>query len=131
DVSDSVESVSLDTFVLGRHGYVAMNLMTRLDQLQRHGPSAVTLLEAIEFDVGKRYADASEAGDRRAAHGLAALVTGVPAQQAAAGPDLLALAGTHTLALAIGLALAGSAALWAVLRRRQSPAQAGATTPRT
>ena len=123
-LADSIDSVSLDTFALGREGYVAMNMVTRLDQLQRYGPSATALLEAIEFDAGKRYGDADASSDRQASHGVSAIVTGVTAQAGGAINWLPAGLGNARSAWAIGLAVAAAAALWALLRRRK-PAGAG------
>ncbi len=123
-VVDSIESVSLDTYALGRNGYFAMTMVTRLDQLQRHGPNATALLDALEFDAGKRYADADPSGDRQAGHGVSAIVTGVPAQAGGRSSWLPAVVGNNLAALAAALALAGAGALWALLRRK-TPAAAG------
>ncbi len=68
------ESVNYRTYVLGREGYIEMNLMTNPEGLNGARPSADQLLAATTFNDGKRYEDFSAATDRVAEYGLAALV---------------------------------------------------------
>jgi uncharacterized membrane-anchored protein len=72
--------------------------------LDAHKPAAQTMLAALDFDDGKRYADFNASTDKVAEYGLAALVVGVAAKK-------LGLLATLGLFLAkfwkIGLALLG------------------------
>lgn len=70
------ESVNYRTYLLGREGYIEMNLMTDPQGLTAARPHADTLLGATVFADGKRYEDFSEKTDKVAAYGIAALVAG-------------------------------------------------------
>lgn len=70
------ESVNYKTYVLGREGFIEMNLMTDPRNLPAAQPRANELLAATVFNSGKRYEDFSESTDKVAAYGLAALVAG-------------------------------------------------------
>ena len=71
------EGVNYNTLALGREGYVSMNLVTGLNQVEARKPIAKMLLGALNFDAGKRYADFNDKTDKVAEYGLAALVAGV------------------------------------------------------
>jgi len=71
------EGVNYNTLALGREGYVSMNLVTDLQQVEARKPIAKMLLGALNFDAGKRYADFNDKTDKVAEYGLAALVAGV------------------------------------------------------
>ena len=75
------QGVNYNTYALGREGYFSLNLVTDLLDLPKHKTHAVTLLAALEFDNGKRYADFNASTDRVAEYGLAALVAGVAAKK--------------------------------------------------
>ncbi len=87
--ADAVVGVNYNTYQLGREGYISMNLVTDLDEVEGGKPHARRLLRALEFNEGKRYADFDGSTDRVAAYGLAALVGGVAAKKL----GLLAAAG--------------------------------------
>lgn len=70
------ESVNYHTYVLGREGFIEMNLMTDSKSLAAARPRADELLAATSFGPGKRYEDFSESTDKVAQYGLAALVAG-------------------------------------------------------
>jgi uncharacterized membrane-anchored protein len=70
------ESVNYHTYVLGREGYIEMNLMTDPKALAVARPRADELLSATSFSSGKRYEDFSAATDHVAEYGIAALVGG-------------------------------------------------------
>jgi len=70
------QGVNYNTFALGREGYFSMNLVTDLNVLPTYKPAAHTLLDAMQFAEGKRYADFNSSTDRVAEYGLAALVVG-------------------------------------------------------
>jgi len=81
--------VNYNTLMLGREGFISMNLVTRLGEIERLKPVARNMLASLEFDAGKRYADYQSETDKVAEYGLAALVAGVAAKKL----GLLALAG--------------------------------------
>jgi len=70
-----------NTYVLGREGYLSMNLVSGLDGLAANKPFAQTLLAQTSFNPGKTYADFNAATDKVAEYGIAALVTGVAAKK--------------------------------------------------
>jgi uncharacterized membrane-anchored protein len=74
--SQNGASVNYNTLALGRHGYMSMNLVAGLDQLQGLKPHAHTLLANLNFIEGKQYADFDSTTDKVAAVGLAALIAG-------------------------------------------------------
>lgn len=75
------QGVNYNTFALGREGYMSLNLVTGLNELPQHKGEAQSLLGALEFDDGKRYADFNSSTDKVAEYGLAALVLGVGAKK--------------------------------------------------
>jgi uncharacterized membrane-anchored protein len=75
NVDDAVESLNYDIRVLGRHGYFELSLisdMSHLAAIEGHIPE---ILSMVDFTDGNRYADYKN-GDKTAAYGIAALVTG-------------------------------------------------------
>jgi uncharacterized membrane-anchored protein len=82
------DTVNYNTYVLGREGYVSLNLITSTGAIEAQKPIAKTLLSQVAFIDGKRYADYDSSTDKVAAYGLAALVGGVAAKKL----GLLALA---------------------------------------
>jgi uncharacterized membrane-anchored protein len=68
--------VNYDTYALGRDGYFTLNLVTTLADLPALKPVAEQQVAALDFDIGKRYADFDARTDRVAAYGLASLVVG-------------------------------------------------------
>ncbi|GAC1625682.1 MAG: hypothetical protein NVS9B10_12830 [Nevskia sp.] len=116
---DADATVNYNTYLLGREGYVSMNLITSATQVEAQKPTAKRLLSALRFNEGKRYADFDSSKDQVAAYGLAALVGGLAAKKL----GLLALAGVFFAKFAklLVLAAAGAAALFGRLfRRRQT-----------
>lgn len=75
------QGVNYNTYALGREGYISLNLVTGLDDLPKYKGEAQTLLAALEFNAGKRYADFNPSTDKVAEYGLAALVLGVGAKK--------------------------------------------------
>ena len=104
------QGVNYNTYVLGREGYFALNLVTGLDELPAHKGAAQAMLAALQFIEGKRYADFNASTDRVAEYGLAALVVGVAAKKL----GLIALAGVFIAKFAkiilIALAVLGAGA---------------------
>ncbi len=74
---DDGASVNYNTRVLGRRGYVSLNLVTNPKFLEQHRPVAVKLLAATQFGKGARYEDFDKSkGDKVAEYGLAGLILG-------------------------------------------------------
>lgn len=123
--ADAAQGVNYNTYVLGREGYFALNLVTGLNELPQHKPAAHTLLAALEFNDGQRYADFNGSTDRSAEYGLAALVVGVAAKKL----GLLAMAGLFVAkfgkAALLILAMLGAAVLKVYHRTRTPPAEGG------
>jgi uncharacterized membrane-anchored protein len=109
--ADEPQGVNYNTYVLGREGYITMNLVTGLAQLPAHKPAAQNLLSALNFVYGKRYADFNGSTDKVAEYGLAALVVGVAAKKL----GLIAMGGLFLAKFAkvilLGLAVFGAGAV--------------------
>jgi uncharacterized membrane-anchored protein len=68
--------VNHNTLVLGRYGYMSMNMVGDLHDLPQLKPHAQMLLANLNFVGGKRYTDFNSATDKVAAVGLTALIAG-------------------------------------------------------
>jgi uncharacterized membrane-anchored protein len=77
EVSPDKQSINYNTYILGREGYLTMNLVTRLDKVDLYKPASARLLDSTEFVAGKKYTDFNSTTDKVAEYGLAALVAGV------------------------------------------------------
>jgi uncharacterized membrane-anchored protein len=73
---DDGKSVNFNTRVLGRRGYVSVNLVTAPGKLSEYKPRAAALLGATTFAAGARYEDFDGKTDKVAEYGLAGLVLG-------------------------------------------------------
>jgi uncharacterized membrane-anchored protein len=106
------QTVNYNTYVLGREGYISIDMLTTRATIVHDKRVARALLSDIAFAPTKRYDDFNPATDRLAAYGLAALV-GVAAAKKL---GLLATIGVFALDVwkfALVLALAG----WALAKR--------------
>ncbi|MBA8883088.1 DUF2167 domain-containing protein [Dokdonella fugitiva] len=74
-------TVNYNTYVLGREGYISLDLITSSSKIEAQKPIARNLLAEVAFIDGKRYADYDPSTDKLAAYGLAALVGGVAAKK--------------------------------------------------
>lgn len=68
-------TLNYDIRVLGRRGYLSMNAVADIEDLERVNAGMADVLGMASFDEGHRYADYVE-GDHTAAYGLAALIGG-------------------------------------------------------
>lgn len=75
-MSDNGTSVNYSTRVLGRRGYVSMNLVVDPAGLGAGKPEVAKLLGSTRFNPGARYEDFQEGNDKVAEFGLAGLVLG-------------------------------------------------------
>jgi uncharacterized membrane-anchored protein len=78
---DPDPTINYNTYVLGREGYIEMNLITTSSTVQNDKIAAHQLLEAVAFNEGKSYQDFNASTDKVAAYGLAALIGGVAAKK--------------------------------------------------
>ncbi|MGO8996898.1 MAG: DUF2167 domain-containing protein [Polyangiaceae bacterium] len=74
--ADGKPSVNLNTRVLGRKGYVAVNLIAAPDDLPRYRDDGIAFVRATTFDKGSRYEDFNKSTDKVAEYGLAGLILG-------------------------------------------------------
>jgi uncharacterized membrane-anchored protein len=81
DGADDDPTVNYNTYLLGREGYVSLNLITSASSVAGDQAAAHALLDALTFNSGKRYGDFNSSTDKVAAYGLAALVAGVAAKK--------------------------------------------------
>ena len=74
-VSDAQgKSVNYNTRILGRHGFVSLNLVTDPSKLDGFKSEATTLLAGTKFQQGARYEDFDASKDKVAEYGLAGLI---------------------------------------------------------
>lgn len=79
--AEAPSSINYNTYALGREGYITLNLITNLQAIPQDKGHAQTLLAALNFNEGKRYADFNASTDKVAEYGLAALVGGLAAKK--------------------------------------------------
>ena len=111
--------VNYNTLVLGREGYMSMNMVTDRAAIEALKPTAHQMLAALAFDGGKRYADFDSKTDKIAEYGLAALVAGVAAKKL----GLLAVIGVFIAKFAkvlIAAAVIGGGTVLKLFRRKQA-----------
>lgn len=94
--ADQDPTINYNTYVLGREGYISLNLITAASAIETDKKTAHELLSATDFNPGKRYADFDSSTDKVAAYGLAALVGGLAAKKL----GLLAVIGAFLLKFA-------------------------------
>lgn len=111
----AARTINYNTYMLGREGYITMNLVTGSDTIATDKADAHTLLAALSFDQGRAYADFNEDTDKVAAYGIAALVAGVAAKKLGLFAVVAAFMAKFGK-LFILAAAAGGAALWKRLR---------------
>jgi uncharacterized membrane-anchored protein len=79
--TDDDPTVNYNTYVLGRDGYISLNLITEASAVERDKAAARRLLGLVAYNKGKDYGDFNSSTDKVAAYGLAALVAGVAAKK--------------------------------------------------
>ena len=102
-------TVNYNTYVLGREGFISLNLITSASGIDADKAAAHVLLSAVSFNDGKRYGDFNSSTDKVAAYGLAALVAGVAAKKigllALLAATLVKFAKVIAVAVAAGIAI--------------------------
>lgn len=101
-------TVNYNTYVLGREGYVSLNLLTQASTVDEDKQDAHALLERVRFNPGREYTAYNHSTDNVAAFGLAALVAGVAAKKlgllALIGVTIVKFAKVITVAVVAGMA---------------------------
>jgi uncharacterized membrane-anchored protein len=101
--------VNYNTYALGREGYVSLNLVSDMHNIEADKPVAHTLLGGLQFNAGKRYEEFNASTDHIAEYGLAALVGGIAAKKlglfAVAAAFVVKFA--KVILIAVGASLAG------------------------
>lgn len=69
-------SINYNTRILGRTGFVSLNLVTDKQHLAQYKPAGAMLLSRTGFEKGQTYADFNESTDKVAEYGLTGLVLG-------------------------------------------------------
>ena len=115
--ADAGQGVNYNTYALGREGYFSLNLVTELSALPTHKPAAQTMLGALEYNAGRRYADFNDKTDHVAEYGLAALVVGVAAKKLGVFALAAVFLAKFAKVIILGLAVAGGAVLKLFKRR--------------
>lgn len=106
-IPDPDPTINYNTYVLGRQGYISLNLITTASTIEAEKPVAHELLAAVAFNDGRRYSDFDASTDKVAAYGLAALIGGVAAKKL----GLLAAIGVFLAKFAKVLLIGGIALL--------------------
>jgi len=104
DGADNDPTVNYNTYLLGREGYVSLNLITSASTVAGDKAAAHALLDAMSFNSGKRYGDFNSSTDKVAAYGLAALVAGVAAKKLGLLAILAAMAVKFAKVIAVAVA---------------------------
>ena len=118
------QGVNYNTYVLGREGYVSLNLVTDLSRIEQYRPDAKQLLASLNFNDGKRYADFNSSTDKVAEYGLAALIGGIAAKKL----GLFAMLGVFLLKF-WKVALLAAAGAGAVFFRKKKPKEDSTPPP--
>ncbi|GHH60602.1 DUF2167 domain-containing protein [[Pseudomonas] boreopolis] len=69
-------TLNYDIRVLGRHGYLSLNAIADMNELEQVREGMQKLLPMTGFDEGARYADHNPSTDKIASYGLATLIGG-------------------------------------------------------
>lgn len=81
-VGQQENALNYDIRVLGRQGYLSLEAVASIKDLNRVNEGMKQILPMAQFDAGNTYADYNESTDKLAAYGLAALVGGGVAAKA-------------------------------------------------
>jgi uncharacterized membrane-anchored protein len=96
-------TLNYDIRVLGRHGYLSLNAVAGMGELEQVRAGMQQLLPMTGFDEGARYADHNPSTDKIASYGLATLIGGGLAAKAGLFAKLGLVLAKFWKLLAIGL----------------------------
>jgi len=88
--------------VLGRGGYLSLNAVAAMSQLELIQRQMPEVLAMTEFDPGQRYGDFDASTDKVAAYGISALVAGAIAAKAGLFAKLFVLLLAFKKAVIVG-----------------------------
>ncbi|MBI1889770.1 MAG: DUF2167 domain-containing protein [Burkholderiales bacterium] len=74
-VDPNSQGINFNTYLLGRQGYISLNMVTSLQNIGRHKSHLTKLLSGLSFKDGKKYADV-KGGDKVAPFGMNELAAG-------------------------------------------------------
>lgn len=121
----ATKGINYNTYALGRDGYFSLNLLSSTDRIASEKQVALTLLDNLSYDAGKRYEDFNTTTDRVAAYGLAALIGGAVVKKLGLFAVFAAVALKFAKVILVGAAVAGAGIL-RLFRRKPSTDQASA-----
>ncbi len=121
DPADAPMSINYNTYALGREGFISLNLITSLQSVEQDKAHARAMLDALQYQDGKRYADFDASTDKVAEYGLAALVGGFAAKKL--GMFALLAGFLAKFGKVIVLGGAGAAAVFAKFFKKKNKAQ--------
>lgn len=101
-------TLNYDIRVLGRSGYLSLNAVAGMSQLETVQTQMPNVLAMTEFDQGQRYSDFNASTDKVAAYGIGALVAGAIAAKAGLFAKLLALLIAAKKLIFVGIAAIGA-----------------------
>jgi uncharacterized membrane-anchored protein len=125
------DSLNYDVRLLGRKGYLSLNLVSTLSRLPAVRSDAAALAADAAFDPGSAYADYKAGSDKTADYGVAGLVAAGLGLAVAHKLGLLAVVALFAkkFIVLIGAALVGGAAWVRRLFNRDKPPPAPAARP--
>jgi uncharacterized membrane-anchored protein len=89
--------------ILGRRGVLVLNAVSGMDQLATIRTEAQTVLPAVEFNEGHRYADYLPGKDKAATYGVVGLIAGATAAKAGLFKGLIAVLIAAKKAIVVGV----------------------------
>lgn len=95
ETPEAEQGVNYNTYLLGREGFLTLNLVTTRAHVEQDKKNARILLDSVEFNQGKQYGDFNASTDKIAEYGLAALIGGLVVKKM----GLLAIIGVTLLKL--------------------------------
>ncbi|MEP6940102.1 MAG: DUF2167 domain-containing protein [Rudaea sp.] len=112
-------TLNYDIRVLGRSGYLSLNAVAGMSQLETVQSQMPNVLAMTDFDGGQRYTDFNASTDKVAAYGIGALVAGAIAAKAGLFAKLFALLLAFKKVLIVGVIAVG-AGLRKIFSRKQT-----------
>jgi uncharacterized membrane-anchored protein len=118
------DSMNYDVRLLGRKGYVSLNLVSTMSQLPAVRADAAALAADAAFNPGSTYGDYKAGSDKKAEYGIAGLVAAGVGLAVAHKLGLIAIVALFAkkFIVLIGAAMAGGATWLRRLFKREKPA---------
>ncbi|MDH4275523.1 MAG: DUF2167 domain-containing protein [Gammaproteobacteria bacterium] len=127
EIDSQYADVNYNTLLLGRQGFISINLVTDLSEVESLKPLARTVLAGLEFNEGKRYSDFNDNTDKIAEFGLAVLVAGVAAQKLGLIATLIGLVIKLLKLVGLGVVILASIAGGKAWKRKKNKKKAAVT----